>query len=122
MLQITFSAVEAKGSEVIKGADATISCVVKGLTKKLDKVTWEKPTSGGVIANDNTDGYKIEEGTYNSDDNSQTTILTIPKTINTADATYTCVIKSDEHGKTAHKENVISNVFSKFLCLNFTQF
>jgi len=89
------------------------------LTKKVEKVTWEKPDSGGAIS-DGTDGYKIEEGTFG--DNSQTTILTVPAAKNTADATYTCVIQCDEHGKTAHKEDVISNVFSECLHLNFTQF
>ena len=121
----TLSAVEAKGSEVLQGTEATISCVVKGLTKKLDGVKWEKPNSGGVIASDNSDGYKIEEGTYNSGDNSQTTILTVPKTINTVDASYTCVIQSVDHGKTeesSHRDAVQSNVFSEFLFLELFKF
>ena len=106
---------------MLTGTDATISCVVKGLTKKLDKVTWEKPSSGGAITNGN-DGFTIDEGSYLTDSDSQTTILTVPAAKNTADATYTCVIQSDEHGKTSgspHNENVQSNVFSKFPFLNF---
>ena len=110
-----FSVVEVKNSEVLISTETTISCVVKGLTKQLDKVTWEKPSSEGVIT-DGIDGYKIDEGSYQTDSKSQTTILTIPATINTFDAVYTCVIQSDEHGKSAdspHKEEVQSNIFSE---------
>ena len=86
-----------------------------GLTKKLDAVTWEKPSSGAAITH-NTDGYQIDVGTYDADTNSQTTILTIPAGENTADAVYTCVIQSDEHGKTSEspeKTGVNSNIFSE---------
>ena len=94
---------------------ATISCVVTGLTKKLDAVTWEKPSSGGDITH-STDSYQIDDGTYDADTNSQTTILTIPAGENTADAVYTCVIQSDEHRKTSEspeKTGVNSNIFSE---------
>ena len=104
--------VEAKHSEVLKGTKATISCVVKGLTKQLDAVEWEKPHNGGKITN-NVDDYKIEVGTYQKSSNSQTTILTVPAAANGADAVFTCVVTSDEHKKTAHKTDVKSNVFSK---------
>ena len=110
------SAVEVKHSEVLKGTQATISCVVTGLTKVLDAVAWEKPSGdGGGTISDGTDGYKIDKGTYVSSSNSQTTVLTIPDTKNTADAVYTCVITSDEHGKTVQspeKKVVNSDVFS----------
>jgi hypothetical protein len=112
------SGVAAKNSEVLKDTEAKISCVVTGLTKQLDKVTWKKPTSGDVI-NNGDDGYKIEVGTYQKDDNSQTTILTVPADKNTADAVYTCVIQCDEHGKTLGNEeskDVQSNVFSELYC------
>ena len=103
---------EAKHSEVLKGTQSTISCVVTGLTKALDTVVWEKPSSGGKITN-NVEDYKIEVGTYQESSHSQTTILTVPAAANGADAVFTCVVTSDEHKKTAHKTDVKSNVFSK---------
>jgi hypothetical protein len=109
---ISTSEVEAKHSEVLKGTQATVSCVVKGLTKQLDAVEWEKPNSGGKITN-NVDDYKIEVGTYQKSSHSQTTILTIPPAANGADAVYTCIVTSDEHKKTGHKTSVNSNVFSE---------
>ena len=109
------SEVVAKDSEVLKDTAATISCVVNGLTKQLDAVTWEKPSSGGAITHD-TGGYQIAAGSYDSSTNSQTTILTVPAGENTVDAVFTCVIQSEEHGKTSaspHTTDVNSNVFSE---------
>ena len=103
-------------SEVLKDAQATISCVVKGLTKQLDAVTWKKP--GDVAINNGQGGYVIVTGTFDSSTKSQTTILTIPEAENTADKVYTCVITSNEHGITAQKTNVNSNVFSKCLSVH----
>ena len=100
---------------MLTDTEAKISCVVSGLTKQLDAVTWEKPSSGGVIT-DGTDDYHIAIGDYEPATNIQTTILTIPGPANTADAVFTCVIQSDEHGKTSvspQKTDVNSNVFSK---------
>ena len=57
-------------------------------------------------------------GTYDPSTKSQTTILTIPVSENTADKIYTCVITSNEHGITTQKTSVNSNVFSK-CALNF---
>ena len=105
--------VEAKHSEVLNGTQAKISCVVTGLTKKLDEVTWEKSDSGGAIT-DGTDGYQIDVGTYQNESNSQTTILTIPDASNVADAVFSCVITSNEHGKSDEKTAVNSDVFSKY--------
>ena len=103
---------EAKHSEVLKDIQTTISCVVSGLTRKLEAVTWEKSGSGGTIT-DGTDGYQIDVGTYRVVSNSQTTVLTIPAAENRADATYTCLITCDEHGKSADNKSVTSNVFGK---------
>ena len=102
---------EAKNSEVLKDTQATISCVVKGLTKQLDSVTWEKP--GDVAITNGQDGYVIVAGIFDPSTKSQTTILTVPLAENTADKIYTCVITSNEHGVTTQKTNVNSNVFSK---------
>ena len=109
------SDVTAKHSEVLMNTQGVISCVVNGLTKQLDSVTWEKSESGGVIT-DGTDGYTIDVGTYDLSSESQTTVLTIPADKNNAKALYICVIQSDEHGKTSgspEKTNVKSEVFSE---------
>ena len=53
-------------------------------------------------------------GTYQGESNSQTTILTIPGAHNGADAVFSCVITSNEHGKSEEKTAVNSNVFSKY--------
>ena len=111
LIKMITSGVEAKGSEVLTNTQATISCVVKGLTKQLDTVTWEKP--GGVGITHNVDGFLIVEGTFDVGTKSQTTVLTIPAAQNTADSVYTCVITSVEHGQSSHKTDVNSNVFSK---------
>ena len=79
----------------------------------MDAVTWEKPDSGGTIT-DGTNGYQIVDGTYQGESNSQTTVLTIPAAKNGADAVFSCVITSNEHGKLDEKTAVISNVFSKY--------
>ena len=91
-----------------------ISCVITGLTKELDEVVWEKPNSGGVI-NHGTDGYEIDEGTYDNATLSQTTVLTVPADKNTADSIYTCVVTSLEHAKVSDKVDVFLFIFSKFL-------
>ena len=110
-IKIITSGVEAKGSEVLTNTQATISCVVNGLTKQLDTVTWEKPGSVGITHN--VDGFLIVEGTFDVGTKSQTTVLTIPAAQNTVDSVYTCVITSAEHGQSSHKTDVNSNVFSK---------
>ena len=114
------SDVEAKHSEVLNYTQTTISCVVTGLTKQLDAVTWEKPNSGGVITG-GTEEYQIDIGTYQEGSHSQTTILNVPAAANIADAAFSCVISSIEHRKSEIKTAVESNVFSKF-CRCFLTF
>ena len=121
MRKFVISAVQAKHSEVLRDTVATISCAVNGLTKQLEAVTWKNSdgsiTHGTDIAND----YQIEEGSYIPGSKSQTTVLTIPAIKNTADAIYTCVIKSDEHGKTSgsvEEKTVNSDVFSEYTNIN----
>ena len=58
------------------------------------------------------------DGVYDNDKNSQTTVLTVPKTATAADSVFTCVITSNEHKKTADKTDVNSNIFSKY-CSTF---
>ena len=75
---------------------------------------WQKPKSGGKITDD-TDGYKIDEGTYDEASHTQTTVLTIPKSKNIADSAYTCIVHSHEHKKSEEEKVVKANVFSKYL-------
>ena len=100
---------------MLTNTPATISCVVTGLTKQLDTVLWHKP--GDILIKDGDDQYAIDVGSWDSGSKSQTTILTIPGAQNAADQVYTCIITSNEHGVTAQKTAVNSNVFSKFLYL-----
>ena len=117
--KFVISAVEAKHNEVLKDTATTISCVVNGLTKQLEAVAWKN--SDGLITHgtDVTNDYQIEDGSYGS--NSQTTVLTIPAIKTTADAVYTCVIQSDEHGKVSGAEletTVKLDVFSEYSNIN----
>ena len=113
MYKRNISDVEATNSETLMNSQTTISCIVSGLTKRLEEVEWEKPNSGGVIQN-GRDGYEINKGTFDDETNSQTTVLTIPADKNIADSVYTCVITSVEHALTQYKTTVISNVFSEY--------
>ena len=117
--KFVISAIEAKHSEVLKETVATISCVVTGLTKKLEAVAWKNSDGPITQGTDITNDYQIKEGSYGS--NSQTTVLTIPATKNKADAVYTCVIQSEEHGKTSgsvEEKTVNSDVFSEYTNIN----
>ena len=111
MKRILVSAVEAKHIEVLKGTQATISCVVTGLTKALDAVAWQKPDGAPITITDQQDGYEIAEGSYA--DHKQTTILTVPADADRTDSVFTCVITSTEHGISAERTDVNLNVFSK---------
>ena len=105
--------VEAKHFEVLKDTQATISCGVTGLTKKLNAVTWQKPLEKGTIT-DGMEGFKIVVGAYDDASNSQTTILTIPAAKTTDNFVYTCTIQSDEHGKEAKIIDVDLDVLRKY--------
>ena len=113
--------IEAKHSEVLKDTVAEISCVVNGLTKQLEAVSWKNSDGSITHGTDVTTDYQIEDGSYIPGSNSQTTVLTIPAIKNTADALYTCVIQSDEHGKISGAElekTVNSDVFSEYTNTN----
>ncbi|KAL5249910.1 hypothetical protein ACHWQZ_G015848 [Mnemiopsis leidyi] len=104
---LTFG-VAAVNQEQLKDTEAKISCTVSGLTKALDEVKWTKSDDTPITSGE--DDFVIDKGTLSG--NSQTTILTIPAAANTADATYNCLITSDEHGKDGESTSVRSNVFS----------
>ena len=98
--------------EVETSTEATISCVVTGITRQLDAVVWTKGgTDVTTLTEDNS--YVVSAGTYGS--NSQTTTLTVKAAVNTADSTYTCVITSNEHQVTNKATTVTLNVFCKFM-------
>ena len=107
------SEVTALKAEALRDTQTSISCVITGLTRELDEVVWEKPNSGGVI-NHGTDGYEIDEGTYDNETLSQTTVLIIPADKNTADSVYTCVISSNEHQIFQDRTDAPLSVYSKF--------
>ena len=93
-----------------KGVDATLSCVVSGISKKLDSVVWKKDgTDVTTLSEDNL--YVVSAGTYGS--NSQTTTLTVKAAVNTADSTFTCVITSNEWLVTNRESSVSAIVFGK---------
>ena len=91
------------------GTDATVSCVISGITRQLDAVIWRK--DGTDVTTLSGSNYDVSAGTYGS--NSQTTTLTVKAAANTADSTYTCAITSDEWLVTNQQTNVILNVFGK---------
>ena len=101
------SDVEPVNKEVGSGTDATISCIISGITKKLDDIVWKK--DGSDVTTLSGSDYVVSPGTYDS--NSQTTTLTVKAAANTADSTYTCVIDSDEWELTNKETTVILNVF-----------
>ena len=103
--------VEAKPSEVLQGTNATISCVVSGLARDLDDVKWVKPENGSTsVITDMSEGYTVDEGSFNSSSKTQTTVLTVDGSVNTADVNYTCVI---EYENTTKKANVSLEIFSE---------
>ena len=110
MTRILFvSGVQAISKEVETATEATISCVVTGISRKLEAVTWQKDGSN-VRTLSETD-YVVTDGTYDS--NSQTTTLTVKAAANVADSTYTCLITSDEHLESNKPTSVALGVYGK---------
>ena len=96
--------------EVESETDATISCLVSGISKRLDAVFWTKDgTDVTTLTEDNS--YVVSAGTYSS--NSQTTTLTVKAAVNTADSTYSCTVDSSEWEITNKETAVVLNVFGK---------
>ena len=95
--------------EVESETDATISCVITGITQELDDVVWKK--DGTDVTTLSGSNYIVSPGTYDS--NSQTTTLTAKAAANTADSTYTCAIDSDEWELTNSENTVALDVFGK---------
>ena len=102
----------------LTGTAATISCIVSGLTRELEKVVWTKSDNTAITSGQ--DGYTIDEGTYDYEEHSQTTTLSVSADQNNQDAIYNCNIAShehldgaDEHFDIYNSTTVRLNVFSK---------
>ena len=105
------SEVTAVNKEQMTGTVATISCIVAGLTRKLDIVKWTKSDNTKITPGQ--DGYIIDVGTFS--EHSQTTTLTVTGEQNTQDTTYNCVITSNEHNVEDMSTPVNLKVFSESL-------
>ena len=106
-----FLAVVPQNKEVGSGEEATIACVVSGLTAQLDGVKWENVGGEDVTSITAKDNYVVTAGVFGG--NSQTTTLKVLGASTLTDATYFCVITSIEWALTADKTAVTLNVFSK---------
>ena len=106
------SELTAENQEQLTGTEAVISCTVTGLTTSLDSVTWRR-SSDHLDVTTGVDGYTSAEGSFDSDTKSQTTTLTVGGPQNDADATYKCIVESNEHGKTAETTTVHLKVFGR---------
>ena len=110
MTVVSISGVQPINKEVEISTEATVSCVVTGITQQLDTVVWTKDgTDVTTLTEDNS--YVVSAGTYGS--NSQTTTLTVKAKVNTADSKYTCVITSNEHQVTDKGTMAMLNIFCK---------
>ena len=110
LLTYHFSDVRPHNIEVLAGADATLSCVISGITQQLNSVVWKKGgTDVTTLTEDNS--YVVSAGTYSS--NAQTTTLTVKAAVNTADSTYSCTVDSSEWEITNKETAVVLNVFGK---------
>ena len=104
--------------EVHAGVDATIACVITGITKQLDSLVWRK--DGTDVKTLSPLNYLVSPGSYDS--NSQTTTLTVKDVVNTEDSIYTCVITSNEWLVTDKKSYVDLNVYGNELLQLLTKY
>ena len=109
------SEVAAGSQEQLTDTEATISCVVSGLTKALNGVTWK--TSGGVDVTTGKAGFTSKAGDFVAGTKSQTTTLTVAGDQNKKDETYECIVSSTEHGVTEQSTTVHLKVFSELFSL-----
>ena len=104
--------VEAKNKEVGADTEAVISCIISGITKQLDSVSWTDSSDGALVSDDTN--YVIADGSYDDSTNSQTTTLTVKAGV-ASDSTFSCVVTSAEWSGTATdiQTEVTLNVFGK---------
>ena len=104
--------VEEKSREVQSNTEATLTCIVTGLTQILDAVVWKKDTVDVTSLPDYSSNYVLSEGSLVG--NSQTTTLKVNDVGNT-DTDYVCVVTSNEYGE-IEKETIVKLVtLSEFL-------
>ena len=104
------SVVTPVNKEQLISSVATISCNVRGLTRRLDAVKWIK--SDDSLIESGNDGYTITEGVFIRG-GYQVTTLTVPGPLNNRDTVYRCLLTSREHGLVDKATDVILKVFCK---------
>ena len=104
--------VEEKSREVQSNTEATLTCIVTGLTKSLEAVVWKKGAVDVTTLPDYSSNYVLSEGSLVG--NSQTTTLKVNDVGNT-DTEYVCVVTSDEYLETEKETIVKLEIFSEFL-------
>ena len=110
---ISYLGISVVNKEQLAGTEASVSCIITGLTKKLDNVKWT--TSDDAAISSGQSGFTIVDGEFdNTAGGSQTTILTISGAQNNGDTTYNCLITSAEHVETEKMTVVKLKTFSKF--------
>ena len=96
----------AVNTETEADTEAEVSCVVSGLTKALDAVTWTDG-AGSQLTSDDTN-YVISSDSFSG--SSQTTTLTVVAGVST-DTQYSCVVTSDEWLVTNQITSVSLSIF-----------
>ncbi|XP_063690850.1 uncharacterized protein LOC134823350 [Bolinopsis microptera] len=91
-------AVTAVNKEQLTGTDATISCIVSGLTQVLDEVKWTLSDGTAIISGQ--DGYTIFTGEDSFSGDTQITTLAVTAAQTNVDNTYECLISSTELAET----------------------
>ena len=72
-------------------------------------------TSNKVAISSGENGYIVYDGEFDSTaDSSQTTILTVPDSLNNRDTTYNCLITSESIDQINKTTVVVLKTFSKF--------
>jgi hypothetical protein len=110
-LHYFLSVIQPVNKEIESKTDATISCVISGITQRLDSVVWKK--EGIDVKSLPGNNYVVSDGNYDS--NSQTTTLTVKAAANTADSTFTCSITTDEWLVTNKETVAVLNVFGEYI-------
>ena len=107
-----YPGVEEKSIEVQSNTEATLTCIVTGLTRSLDAVVWKKGAENVTTLPDYSSNYILSKGSVVG--NSQTTTLQV-NDVGDTDTDYVCVVTSDEYGETEKETIVKLETFSEFL-------
>lgn len=114
MATLFYSEVTAGHREQEQDTEVVITCSVSGLTRALDEVKWLRGSDDTEIA-DGDVGFTVNaaESGAGFEAGTEVTTLTVADTATGDDATYKCVITSNEHDVTERSETVNLKVFSK---------